>query len=134
MRVLVTGGAGFVGANLASGSPQRHPDWEVIALDNLQRRGSELNLPRLRAAGVRFVHGDVRVRTTCGRSDRSTRSSSAPRSRRCSRGRRQRLDRSSARTSSAPTTASSSAAAHDAQVVFLSTSRVYPFGGLERFR
>ena len=29
-------------------------------LDNLYRRGSELNLPRLREAGVEFVRGDVR--------------------------------------------------------------------------
>jgi CDP-paratose 2-epimerase len=59
-RVLVTGGAGFVGANLAVAFGGRHPDWEVVALDNLRRRGSELNLPRLRQAGVRFVHCDVR--------------------------------------------------------------------------
>jgi CDP-paratose 2-epimerase len=58
--VLVTGGAGFVGANLASTLAGRHPSWEVVALDNLRRRGSELNLPRLRDAGVGFVHGDVR--------------------------------------------------------------------------
>jgi len=32
----------------------------VIAVDNLKRRGSELNLPRLKKAGVEFVHGDVR--------------------------------------------------------------------------
>jgi CDP-paratose 2-epimerase len=59
-RVLVTGGAGFVGASLAVALASRHPDWELVALDNLRRRGSELNLPRLREAGVRFVHGDVR--------------------------------------------------------------------------
>lgn len=59
-RVLVTGGAGFIGANLAIGLAALHPDWEVLALDNLSRRGSELNLPRLREAGVRFCHGDVR--------------------------------------------------------------------------
>jgi CDP-paratose 2-epimerase len=59
-RILVTGGAGFVGANLAIGLRERHPDWHVVALDNLKRRGSELNLPRLRAAGVEFRHGDVR--------------------------------------------------------------------------
>lgn len=60
MRVVVTGGAGFVGANLASGLAARADNWDVIAFDNLRRRGSELNLPRLRDAGVRFVHGDVR--------------------------------------------------------------------------
>jgi CDP-paratose 2-epimerase len=32
----------------------------VLALDNLRRRGSELNLSRLREAGVGFHHGDVR--------------------------------------------------------------------------
>jgi CDP-paratose 2-epimerase len=60
--VLVTGGAGFVGANLAVALAARRPDWDVVALDNLKRRGAELNLPRLRAAGVRFEHGDVRDR------------------------------------------------------------------------
>jgi CDP-paratose 2-epimerase len=59
-RVLITGGAGFVGASVALQLAARHPDWELVALDNLKRRGAELNLPRLRAAGVRFVHGDVR--------------------------------------------------------------------------
>ena len=61
-RILVTGGAGFVGANLCLALAERHPDAEVVALDSLKRRGSELNLPRLRAAGVEFVHGDVRER------------------------------------------------------------------------
>jgi CDP-paratose 2-epimerase len=61
VRVLVTGGAGFVGANVGVGLAQRHLDWEIIALDNLHRRGSELNLPRLRTAGIEFIHGDVRV-------------------------------------------------------------------------
>src|SRR3954468_21600271 len=58
--VLVTGGAGFVGANLAVALAQRHPAWRVLAFDNLKRRGSELNLGRLREAGVAFVHGDIR--------------------------------------------------------------------------
>jgi CDP-paratose 2-epimerase len=60
MRILVTGGAGFVGAHLAVELAARHPAHAIVALDNLYRRGSELNLPRLRDAGVEFVHGDVR--------------------------------------------------------------------------
>jgi CDP-paratose 2-epimerase len=59
-RGLVTVGAGFIGANLCVTLAERHPDWDVVALDSLKRRGSELNLPRLRAAGASFVHGDVR--------------------------------------------------------------------------
>ncbi|HTR73715.1 MAG TPA: NAD-dependent epimerase/dehydratase family protein [Solirubrobacterales bacterium] len=59
-RVLITGGAGFVGSNLAVSLATRHPDWDLVAFDNLYRRGSELNLPRLEEAGVEFVRGDVR--------------------------------------------------------------------------
>lgn len=58
MHILITGGAGFVGSNLAvmfacAGN-------QVTSFDNLHRRGSELSLPRLRAAGIDFIHGDIR--------------------------------------------------------------------------
>ena len=60
-RILVTGGAGFVGSNLAIGLKEYFTDTEVLVLDNLMRRGSELNLSRLKDAGVTFIHGDVRL-------------------------------------------------------------------------
>ncbi|MFM7321551.1 MAG: NAD-dependent epimerase/dehydratase family protein [Armatimonadota bacterium] len=60
-HVLITGGAGFIGSNLAIHLRLHFPDVRVVVLDNLKRRGSELNLPRLRSAGVRFVHGDIRA-------------------------------------------------------------------------
>lgn len=58
--ILITGGAGFVGSALALQLRQAYPGCHLLAFDNLKRRGSELNLPRLRAAGVEFVHGDIR--------------------------------------------------------------------------
>jgi CDP-paratose 2-epimerase len=60
--VLITGGAGFVGSNLARLWKRDFPRDRVVALDNLKRRGSEYTLPLLAAAGAEFAHGDVRNR------------------------------------------------------------------------
>lgn len=59
-RILITGGAGFAGSSLALHLAREFPHARITAFDNLRRRGSELNLLRLAAAGVGFVHGDVR--------------------------------------------------------------------------
>ena len=59
-NILITGGAGFVGSNLAIMFREARPELGVTVFDNLKRRGSELNLPRLKAAGVEFRHGDIR--------------------------------------------------------------------------
>ncbi len=57
MRILITGGAGFVGSRLAQ---LFRPEAEVVVLDNLKRRGSELNLAAFQRSGIQFVHGDIR--------------------------------------------------------------------------
>src|ERR1700684_3175216 len=59
-RILVTGGAGFVGSSVALALKRSHPQTLVTAFDNLHRRGSELNLSRLREGDVAFAHGDIR--------------------------------------------------------------------------
>jgi CDP-paratose 2-epimerase len=64
MRVLITGGAGFVGSNLAVHLCRAMPSAVIVSMDNLYRRGSELNLPRLRQYGIAFHWGDVRELTT----------------------------------------------------------------------
>ena len=61
MRILITGGAGFIGSNLALHLRVSFPDAEVVCMDNLYRRGSELNVARLKAAGAVFKHGDIRI-------------------------------------------------------------------------
>lgn len=58
MRILITGGAGFLGSQLAFHLRQRGN--EILAMDNLVRRGSEINLKTFRRHGIEFVHGDVR--------------------------------------------------------------------------
>ncbi len=60
MRILITGGAGFIGSNLALHLRGVLADAEIVCMDNLYRSGSELNIPRLRAANIRFQHGDIR--------------------------------------------------------------------------
>ena len=58
--LFITGGAGFVGSNLAVAFRQKYPRMRVLVMDNLKRRGSELNLVRLREHGIEFYHGDIR--------------------------------------------------------------------------
>ena len=58
MHILITGGAGFVGSELAVRFTEKKN--RVVVMDNLVRRGSESNLERLARYGVTFVHGDVR--------------------------------------------------------------------------
>ena len=61
MKILVTGGCGFVGASLCHRLRAESPAHEVTALDNHRRRGSETNRAELERVGVRVVHGDVRL-------------------------------------------------------------------------
>jgi CDP-paratose 2-epimerase len=62
MKILITGGAGFIGCNLADACIRA--GHRVKLFDNLWRRGSRANLEWLRSsfgeAGFDFVHGDIR--------------------------------------------------------------------------
>ncbi len=55
MRMLVTGGAGFIGANFVHLTVREHPGYEVTVLDRLTYAGDRASLP----ADVRLVVGDV---------------------------------------------------------------------------
>lgn len=59
MKLLVTGGCGFLGSNLAAHAIAQ--GMEVCVFDNLYRHGAADNLAWLRAQGkFDFVHGDIR--------------------------------------------------------------------------
>ena len=61
-KIIITGGCGFVGSNLAIGLKTLHPEYTIVAIDNLRRRGSELNIKRLAEFSIDFIHGDIRNR------------------------------------------------------------------------
>lgn len=61
-HVLVTGGAGFVGSHISFALKDRYADIRVTVLDNLIRKGSEMNVPRLKDYGIEFLQGDVRFK------------------------------------------------------------------------
>jgi dTDP-glucose 4,6-dehydratase len=59
-RVLVTGGAGFIGSNFVHHVLATHPDWHVTTLDKLTYAGRTENLHDVMAHPRHtFVHGDI---------------------------------------------------------------------------
>ncbi len=60
MNLMVTGGAGFIGSNLARYQRQHHPQDRVLVLDALTYAGNLHNLDDLRGdPGFTFVRGDI---------------------------------------------------------------------------
>ena len=59
MKLLITGGCGFLGSNLASDAINRR--YEVVIFDNLYREGARKNLSWRQSLGsIRFEYGDIR--------------------------------------------------------------------------
>ncbi len=63
MKVIITGGAGFIGSNAAEYYARKK--WDVVLFDNLSRRGSEENkkyLEKRFPKKIVFIRGDVSKR------------------------------------------------------------------------
>jgi dTDP-glucose 4,6-dehydratase len=59
-RLLVTGGAGFIGSHFVKLTRAAHPETEVWVLDKLTYAGNLANLAELEgSAGYRFIQGDI---------------------------------------------------------------------------
>jgi dTDP-glucose 4,6-dehydratase len=67
VRVLVTGGAGFIGSNFVHHVLATRPDWHVTTLDKLTYAGRKENLHDVLAHPRHtFVHGDICDEATAG--------------------------------------------------------------------
>lgn len=61
--MIVTGGAGFIGANFIHYMLAAHPDWRIVCLDSLTYAGNPANLAAVREnPRLRLVEGDIRER------------------------------------------------------------------------
>jgi len=60
LKILVTGGAGFIGSNFIHYLLREHPDWHIVNLDKLTYAGNLENLSDVQDdPRYTFVHGDV---------------------------------------------------------------------------
>ncbi len=67
MKILVTGGAGFIGSNFIHYIMKQHPDWQVVNLDKLTYAGNLENLKDLEGqARYQFIKGDITDRIQIG--------------------------------------------------------------------
>jgi dTDP-glucose 4,6-dehydratase len=58
MRLLITGGAGFIGCNFVRYAQEAHSDYEIVVLDKLTYAGRRENLQEV-MKDITFVHGDI---------------------------------------------------------------------------
>jgi dTDP-glucose 4,6-dehydratase len=63
MRLLVTGAAGFIGANFVHHWTRHHPDDQIVALDALTYAGNPANLDPVRDR-ITFAHADIGDQST----------------------------------------------------------------------
>lgn len=59
MKLLVTGGAGFIGSNFVRYIYKDRPDWHITVLDKLTYAGNQKNLEGLDENRFTFIRGDI---------------------------------------------------------------------------
>lgn len=130
--ILITGGCGFIGSNIAINLQLQYPSYRIIALDNLKRRGSELNVPRLKDHGIQFIHGDIRNKEDLQIDEKIDFIIDAAAEPSIMAGMDATLQYVINTNLGGTINTLELAARHKAKFIFLSTSRVYPISYLEQ--
>lgn len=67
MKILITGGAGFIGSHVVRRFVTRYPDYQVVNLDALTYAGNLENIRDIeKAPNYRFIKGDITDETAIG--------------------------------------------------------------------
>jgi dTDP-glucose 4,6-dehydratase len=68
MKILVTGGAGFIGSNFIIYMMKKYSNYEIVNLDKLTYAGNLENLKEVEnKPGYSFIHGDICDKKTVGK-------------------------------------------------------------------
>ncbi len=60
MKVLITGGAGFIGTNYTYYHTEKYPEHKVTVLDKLTYAGNKANIdPLIKLEKIQFIQGDI---------------------------------------------------------------------------
>ncbi|HVV67003.1 MAG TPA: dTDP-glucose 4,6-dehydratase [Candidatus Saccharimonadales bacterium] len=58
-KILVTGGAGFIGSNFVHYIYRERPDWQIVVYDKLTYAGDKANIAGLDESRVIFIQADI---------------------------------------------------------------------------
>ena len=62
VKIMIAGGCGFIGSSLAKFFLTKYRNSQVYIFDNLIRKGSELNLKRIKNNRLVFIKGDLSIK------------------------------------------------------------------------
>ena len=62
VKIIIAGGCGFIGSSLANFFLTKYSNSQVFIFDNLMRKGSELNLERIKNNRLVFIKGDLSIK------------------------------------------------------------------------
>ena len=58
-KILITGGAGFIGSHVVNHFVQKYPEYQIVNIDSLTYAANESNVTVQNAPNYKFIKGDI---------------------------------------------------------------------------